>query len=43
LTTASAKTGKVLADRNGYELTFEGDEKNLAYEVNAATLATLLT
>jgi len=43
LTTASAKTGKVLADRNGYELVFEGDEKNLAYEVNAATLATLLT
>ena len=43
LTTAAAKTGKVLADRNGYELVFEGDEKNLAYEVNAATLATLLT
>lgn len=43
LTTAAAKTGKLLADRNGYELVFEGDEKNLAYEVNAATLATLLT
>ena len=43
LTTASAKTGKVLADRNGYELVFEGDEKTLAYEVNDATLATLLT
>jgi len=43
LTTASAKTGKVLADRNGYELTFEGDEKNLAYEVSDACLATLLT
>jgi hypothetical protein len=43
LTTAAAKTGKVLADRNGYELVFEGDEKTLAYEVNAATLATLLT
>jgi len=43
LTTASAKTGKVLADRNGYELTFEGDEKNLAYEVDDTTLATLLT
>lgn len=43
LTSATAKTGKVLADRNGYELTFEGDEKVLAYEVNDATLATLLT
>ena len=43
LTTASAKTGKVLADRNGYELTFEGDEKNLAYEVDDTNLATLLT
>lgn len=43
LTTASAKTGKVLADRNGYELTFEGDEKVLAYEVSDACLATLLT
>jgi len=43
LTTAAAKTGKVLADRNGYELVFEGDEKNLAYEVDDATLATLTT
>lgn len=43
LTTAAAKTGKVLADRNGYELVFEGDEKNLAYEVDDTTLATLTT
>lgn len=43
LTTAAIKTGKALADRNGYELQFEGDEKNLAYEVDAATLATLTT
>lgn len=43
LTTSANKTGKVLADRNGYELTFEGDEKNLAYEVNSTALATLLT
>jgi hypothetical protein len=43
LSTAAIKTGKVLADRNGYELQFEGDEKNLAYEVDSATLATLLT
>jgi hypothetical protein len=43
LTTSANKTGKLLADRNGYELVFEGDEKTLAYEVNAGTLATLLT
>ena len=43
LTTSANKTGKVLADRNGYELVFEGDEKNLAYEVNSTALATLLT
>lgn len=43
LVTSAAKTGRLLGDRNGYELVFEGDEKNLAYEVNDATLATLLT
>lgn len=43
LTTTDIKTGRLLADRNGYELTFEGDEKNLAYEVNATALGTLLT
>lgn len=37
------KTGKVLADRNGYELVFSGDEKNLAYEVNSTALGTLTT
>lgn len=41
--TFAAKTGKVLADRNGYELSFSGDEKNLAYEVNATALGTLTT
>ena len=43
LTIGDIKTGKVLADRNGYELTFEGDEKDLANEVDSTTLATLLT
>lgn len=43
LETAAIKTGKALADRNGYELAFGGDEKNPAYEVNATALGTLLT
>lgn len=43
MTTTSIKTGKALADRNGYELTFEGDERNLAYEVNSTALGTLTT
>lgn len=38
-----AKTGVQLSDRNGYELTFEGKEKELAPSVDAATIATLLT
>ncbi len=42
-TTFGAKTGRVLADRNGYELTFEGDEKSFAYSVDNTTLGTLLT
>lgn len=42
-TTIAAKSGKLLADRNGYELTFEGDEKIFAYEVSDTCLATLLT
>jgi hypothetical protein len=43
LDTSANKTGKLLADRNGYELSFSGDEKNLAYEVNATALGTLTT
>jgi len=43
ISTISAKTGKTLADRNGYELAFEGTEKELALNVNAATLLTLQT
>ena len=41
--TVSAKTGKALGDRNGYELQFGSDEKTLAPEVDAATIATLET
>jgi hypothetical protein len=41
--TSANKTGKLLADRNGYELVFSGDEKNLAYEVNSTALGTLTT
>lgn len=43
LATASAKTGKAVGDRNGYELAFESDEKVLAPNVDAATLLTLQT
>lgn len=43
LATGTAKTGKALADRNGYELAFESDEKALAPNVDAATLLTLET
>jgi hypothetical protein len=39
----NAKTGKALADRNGYELTFEGEEKEFAVQVDATTLAALET
>lgn len=43
LATAAAKTGVKLADRNGYELVFEGEEKELAYNVDSSTIATLQT
>lgn len=43
MTNVAAKTGKGLADKNGFDLTFEGEEKTFAYEVDSATLATLLT
>lgn len=43
LTNAAGKTGKVLADKNGWDLTFEGDEKTFCYEVDAATYLTLGT
>jgi hypothetical protein len=43
LDTSANKTGRLLADRNGYELAFSGDERNLAYEVNSTALGTLTT
>lgn len=43
LAPTTAKTGRVLGDRNGFELTFESDEKTFAQQVNAATLLTLTT
>ena len=43
LTSLSAKTGVKFADRNGYELVFEGEEKTLASSVDNATVATLET
>lgn len=43
LASASAKTGKALGDRNGYELVFEGDEKYFAYEVDSTLIAALET
>ena len=43
LNAIAAKTGVQLADRNGYELTFDGKEKTLAKQVDAATLNTLQT
>jgi len=42
-TSISAKTGKALGDRNGYEISLEGEEKELAYSVDASTLAALIT
>lgn len=43
LTNTVAKTGKALADKNGYDLTFEGMEKTFAYEVDSTIVAGLIT
>lgn len=43
MTNAGAKTGKALQDRNGYELTFEGEEKTFAYEVDSTIYDGLFT
>lgn len=43
LATASAKSGKTLADRNGFELAFESDEKEIANEVTFSLIASLET
>lgn len=39
----SAGTGTAMGDRNGYELIFTGDEKDLAYEVQSSVVTTLET
>jgi hypothetical protein len=43
LESAAAKTGKALTDRNGYELAFTSDEKDLAVSLDVTTLGTLTT
>ncbi len=37
----SAKTGKAIADRNGYEIAIEGEEKTLAPTLTQAVIDTL--
>ena len=39
----SAQTGTAMGDRNGYELIFTGDEKDMALEVQSAVISTLET
>ncbi len=39
----TAQSGTASGDRNGYELTFDAQEKELAIEVNAGIIAGLLT
>lgn len=41
--TATAKSGKASGDRNGYEITFEGEEPQLAHSVSDSLIATLTT
>lgn len=43
LAPTSAKMGKALGDRNGFELSFESDEKVYAQQLHATPLAALLT
>lgn len=43
MTTGNITLGKALADRNGAELTFEGDEYETAISVQTAVIATLQT
>lgn len=43
MTVADAKSGVKLADRNGYEITFAGDVKELAVKVDSTSLAALET
>lgn len=39
----SAQTGTAMGDRNGYELIFTGDEKDMALEVQSSVITTLET
>jgi len=43
LNEGSAATGTAWGDRNGYVLTFSGNQRQLAYFVTAGVLATLQT
>lgn len=43
LSGGSAKTGKAMGDRNGYELTFKGFEKDPALEVSSSVITGLET
>jgi hypothetical protein len=43
LAATTANTGTSLTDRNGFEISFEGMEKSLAFEVNAAVAGALET
>ena len=36
-------TGTAMGDRNGYELIFTGDEKDMAFEVSSSVITTLET
>ncbi len=38
----TAKTGMALGDRNGYEITLTGEEKNMAYAVSSGIIAGLI-
>lgn len=43
LNTGKISTGKALGDKNGYDLTFTGEEPSPAQEVNSSVIATLTT
>lgn len=43
LATGTGATGTAWGDRNGYTLSFAGNERELAYEVSSAAVATLQT
>lgn len=43
LDAGAAKSGRAGVDRNGYELTFTGQERELAYELDSALVSALTT